>query len=133
MSRYPDWPQILDGCIEAGKSRTFEYGSFDCCLFAADTVLAMTGVDYAAPFRGYASQADAAVILDDHGGLQGLLTHVLGEPVHVSQMGRGDVCLVEGALGLSTGVCTGSMCWVPSPSGLVPVPRDRAVCAWKVA
>jgi hypothetical protein len=52
MKRYEDWPQRLVAAIEAARGRPFSWGAMDCCLFAADVVLAMTGVDYAAGFRG---------------------------------------------------------------------------------
>ncbi len=38
----------------------FEWGKHDCALFAANGILAMTGVDIAAPFRGrYSDEAGA--------------------------------------------------------------------------
>jgi len=59
----------------------FEYGKSDCCQFVADCIEAIEPRygDLAAPFR-YGSKREAASILRKHGGLEGLVTLILGEP-----------------------------------------------------
>ena len=54
------WRQQLDALIASRMAAPFAWGAHDCCLFAADAVLAQTGEDPAAEFRGtYASAAEA--------------------------------------------------------------------------
>jgi hypothetical protein len=121
--------------IEAARTQPFAYGSFDCCLFAADVVLAMTGVDYAASFRGYDTKTGAYRIIAEHGSLAALLTSVLGEPIEPSFAGRGDVVLadietVEG--GESAGICLGAFCAFPKDIGFALHSRTVVKLAWKI-
>ena len=56
--RLHDWPERLSAAIAAAAGTPFDYGQHDCCLFAADCVLAVTGVDLAADWRGrYGTEA----------------------------------------------------------------------------
>lgn len=51
VSRFENWPTRLSAFLDARRAARFEYGGHDCCLFVADALLAMTGVDFAAAFR----------------------------------------------------------------------------------
>lgn len=138
--RRHDWPQRLEECVDAARWRSFEYGAFDCCLFAADCVLAMTGTDCAAPFRGYESKIAAYRLIAEHGSLQGLLTSVLGEPVQPAFARRGDVVIAEIATiegdAESVGICLGANCVFagayPHKQGIYFCSRDRARLAWRI-
>jgi hypothetical protein len=134
MKRYEDWPQRLVAAIEAARGRPFAWGAMDCCLFAADVVLAMTGVDYAAGFRGrYDSRAGAVALLGARGGLEAVATSALGEPLPTTLMAqRGDVVMVRSPEGPALGVCEGVMAWFAGPDGVVPRPMREAVKAWRV-
>lgn len=50
--RQPGWRERLNAVIEAARRKPFEYGVFDCALFQADCVEALTGHDFAAADRG---------------------------------------------------------------------------------
>jgi hypothetical protein len=65
MTRFDDWPERLEKFLAQSKDKaSLEWGSFDCCLFSCDAVLAITGVDLAADFRGeYSSEMGAAKLL----------------------------------------------------------------------
>jgi hypothetical protein len=134
--RYPDWPQRLSETIEAARIRTFTYGAFDCALFAADCVLAITGVDHAASFRGYDSRIAAYRIIAEHGSLAGLLTALLGEPIEPAFAGRGDVVLAEIPVaegeGESVGICLGAFCAFPKDVGFALHPRTVAQLSWRI-
>lgn len=57
--RLHDWPERLSEVVAAARDRPFEYGTHDCCLFAADCIEAVTGRDLAAVWRGqYATLED---------------------------------------------------------------------------
>jgi hypothetical protein len=133
--RYPDWPQRLDATLAAARTRSFDFGKFDCALFAADCVLAMTGIDHAEKFRGYDSQTAAYRIIAEHGSLAGLLTSLLGEPIEPAMAGRGDVVLAQIPAedeGLTVGICLGVFCAFPWKVGFVMHPRTVATLAWRV-
>lgn len=72
----------------------FAFGHCDCCLFAARIAEAITGIDYSAAFE-YADEADAERLIAEAGGLSGLLTSILGDPVGVEALDYGDPCLVN--------------------------------------
>jgi len=59
VSRLPDWRERLAAFVAARRETPFAWGAADCCLTSADAVCAMTGVDLAAPLRGYRSQFGA--------------------------------------------------------------------------
>lgn len=51
MQRYHDWTTKLRDEIRT-HNRPFSYGENDCCTFVCDCILAMTGTDVYADFRG---------------------------------------------------------------------------------
>ncbi|HEY1723953.1 MAG TPA: hypothetical protein VGF89_00915 [Steroidobacteraceae bacterium] len=135
--RFPDWPQRLDAAIEVARSLPFAYGTHDCCLFAADVVLAVTGEDHAAQLRGtYTSEQDAQALLEQLGGLEAFVRSKLGEPIHVAMAGRGDIMLADApppATLSGLGVCIGLRCAFADTRGLAFIPRQRCRLAWKIS
>jgi hypothetical protein len=103
--RLPDWQDRLTLFIELRRSMAFAWGSNDCALFAADAVVAMTGVDFGAPFRGrYDDAAGAALALRDYGGGTLLRTfdrHLDRRAIAFAQ--RGDLAMARGAIGVIMG------------------------------
>jgi hypothetical protein len=70
MTRAPNWPATLARFIEERRAWDFDWGSHDCCMFAADWVMAATGVDPALHFRStYFNARGAADTLRIHGGI----------------------------------------------------------------
>jgi hypothetical protein len=71
-------------------------------------VQAITGIDYAADFRGaYQSKGDSEKVLcgASYEGIFDVLTDRLGDPVPVSQLKRGDVVLYTSEHGQTVGIC----------------------------
>ena len=61
LTRLPGWQGALDRFLTAHRETRFQYGVWDCCLFACDAIEVMTGVDVAAQFRGrYHSRTTSA-------------------------------------------------------------------------
>lgn len=52
MKRTPGWRARLNAAIENARLQPFVPGVFDCALFQADCVMALTGHDFAAGVRG---------------------------------------------------------------------------------
>ena len=138
MTRLVGWQEPFYAFIEEAHRREFSYGVFDCCLFAADAVRVITGVDYAAELRGYTSKFEAYRIVAEYGSLEAMITALLGrEPVHVSRAMVGDVLLgpgplVEGESGETCGVCTSTKWLAPQGKGLRAVDRSLARLAWRI-
>jgi len=72
MKRREDWAERLEnflearGCYLSAQQKPFEWGTNDCAMFACDAVQEMTGVDLAAEFRGYGSEAGAAQAMAEY-------------------------------------------------------------------
>lgn len=133
--RVADWPERLNALLAERYARPFAFGSNDCCLFAADTVLALTGFDLGAALRGqYSTAEEAARVLQEEGGVQALATTMLGQPRELPLLAqRGDVVCVEMEGRLSLGVVVGNGQWcAPGASGLVFRPMSEVLQAWEV-
>ena len=65
MTRAQHWAtREYHGFLRERAKTPFAWGANDCALFAADGILAMTGVDIAADFRGqYSDQAAAFALI----------------------------------------------------------------------
>jgi len=120
-------PEIL----EKYRALPFEWGTMDCCIFAANVVRDLTGVDVAEDLRGtYNTKFGAAKVILPYGDLQGLLVERFGVPRPAVLARRGDFVLgpvPEPALG----VCTGNRAVFKSDGGLVALPLARCYRSWK--
>lgn len=134
MRRFEDWPRRLAAAIEAARTRPFTWGRHDCALWAADWVLACTGEDLAAGFRGrYATRAQAVALLGARGGLEAVVTSALGAPLATPRLARrGDVVSVTTDEGPALGVCDGPRAWFVGPHGLIAKPMAAWTTAWRV-
>lgn len=136
LQRFEDWPSRLSAAVEAARTTPFVWGVSDCCLFAADCVLAMTDVDLAAEYRGrYRSKRGAYATLKRRfgGGVEAAARHALDAPLPSALMAqRGDVVLVDTAEGPALGVCLGRHCGCRGRTETVFVPLANARLAWRV-
>lgn len=136
--RRQDWPERLAELVEARRAEPFRWGAHDCCLFAADAVLALTGRDPAAAWRGrYATEAEAEAVLAEAGSLVetvALACAAAGLPEIPAPAAarRGDLALINQGNQPAMGVVLGEAIAAPGPDGLACVPLDRAIRAWAV-
>ena len=113
----------------------FEWGVFDCCLFAADAVQAVTGVDLAERYRGYHGARQGLRTLDRAGGVGLIATRALGFPQRLDVARPGDLVLVPAdkrdreALAV---VVSGDVATLPGAVGLVQAPRRMWRYLWTV-
>jgi hypothetical protein len=108
--RIVGWAEAMYAAIDAASQKDFAWGSHDCCMFAADILLAMTGVDYAGPVRGYTTQEEAQAIIDGYGGMEAMVTALIGVDsmdAKGKNVRRGDLVLMTKELGDTLGVCIG--------------------------
>lgn len=136
--RKTNWCSCLHETIDAARNRAFNYGTFDCALFAADCVKAMTGTDYAESLRGYQSKMDAYRIVASYGSLQSMITSLLQrEPIAVQFAQPGDVVLASADLGPGEsgeviGICLGTRFAAPEFTGISMRPMKLAIAAWRI-
>lgn len=66
--RYRDWSARLSRYFDEATSKEFNWGEFDCALNAAESTLAITGVDLASQYRGqYSTEEEAYELLRKNG------------------------------------------------------------------
>lgn len=83
--------QALGRYIESCSRRAFGWGTWDCCLFAADAVKAMTGRDPASRLRAtYCNEAEALAIITAGGGIDSIVEKAGLKPV-TSPFQNGDI------------------------------------------
>lgn len=132
MPRLKDWPSRLDAVLAKARSRPFEWGAQDCCLFAADDVEACTGVDHAALWRGsYSDAAGGLELLERLGGLRALAGKV-GPSIRPTLAGAGDIGLAELEGRESLVVHSGQVWLGAARSGLLIIPAASVASAWRV-
>lgn len=128
VKRTPNWRLDLISYLEASARRPFRHGTHDCALFLAGGVLAMTGVDFAAPYRGrYTTQRGGFRVLkaDGYADHIALARAKLSEkPVAFAR--EGDGAIIPGALVDALGIVQGSMIYVLRENGLACVPLTAA-------
>ena len=80
--------------LNAIESRSFQYGSTDCCQFAREIVQQITGREIEAPTYGSESEADD--IVEGFGGYQKMISALLDqEPSPIDSLRTGDPVLLE--------------------------------------
>lgn len=113
----------------------YAWGRHDCALFAAGAVEAMTGVDFAADYRGkYDDEDGARRVLTTIGceDVGDLASRYLPE-IMPAEARRGDVVMIEGQRGPFLAVVDGRTAVGPSARGLTHTPVEMASRAWGVA
>ena len=137
VNRKQNWPLLLSAFLRDRKDAAFIWGANDCLMFAADAVLALTGFDPAAQWRGrYSTKEEAEALLHEFGGVPGLITKGLGIEGHdkVLKAKRGDVVMVSTDAGLAGGVIddrgTGIAVPTPEGNGWKRLPLSSAVKVW---
>lgn len=132
--RLRDWQSRLAALVAQRWAMPFAWGVHDCCLFAADAVLAVTGHDPAADLRGtYRTAAEAVVALARAGGLAGLAIERAGRVVPAEAAQAGDIGLLEPGRGAlpALAVCAGTHWLAPGRHGLVAHPAHHVRRAWR--
>jgi hypothetical protein len=130
--RFFDWEERLAIHIDNCNENTYQLGVWDCALFAADCIKAMTGDDVASDFREKYSDDETmnTVIKESAKGLITLLSKIVGKPCSTYLARRGDIVMDDAGV---IGVCVGSMFYSVSESGgLISMSMQHAVRAWRV-
>jgi hypothetical protein len=141
MKRLDGWPGLLGAFIASRREIPFRWGSNDCCLFACDAALIMTGEDLARGFRDTydtarsATRAMNALGASSVGELADIFAERLGiRVVPPSFAQRGDVMLLKRELGESLGIVSlnGLDIWAPAEEGLAEIPIQEGLRAWRI-
>ena len=133
--RHQDWSKRFNMLIQVSHNKLFVWGTHDCCLFAADVVNELTGIDHAQFLRGrYRTHLGAARIIKKLGGVKVIVENALGDEIQPLLAQRGDIVLIKTKeFGDTLAVCAGEYCFAPGYNGLAKVSIQEAVAAWRVA
>lgn len=131
--RQEGWEISLRELLEQRANTTFAWGSHDCCALASSCVEALTGADvWPQDIPEYTTKEEAQQILSDRGGIEELVSSVMGDPVTPQFARRGDVVQYNIAGMPTLGVCVGAVAAFPALVGLVHVPMSKCLRAWRV-
>lgn len=130
-----DWVARLNQTIADAHGSTFNYGVFNCGLFAArccDAIREQGGAEDELRTH-FVDEATAKAWVQESGGIPALLTVRLGESVPWWKSQRGDLCTVMTPFdGEAVGVSTGEGIAFLSLAGVVHLKIDKALACWKV-
>lgn len=133
--RLPDWKSRLIAFVSDAARTPFQPGVHDCALFSAGAVLAMTGVDYAANWRGrYTTLTGGLRVLRKAGFADHIdLAARTFDEVHPAFADLGDLAVIPTPEGDVLGVVQGEMIYGLNKGGIAYTPRVRATRAFRVA
>jgi hypothetical protein len=121
--------------ITENMHKPFDWGRWDCCLFACDCVKAMTGVDPGFAFRerySTAKGAQKALKKVGHGDIESTFSHYFGPVKPRLNASQTDLVLLDTTLGDAVGVVTGAGVFCTGENGLVRMPLSAIKGCWKV-
>ena len=114
------------------QGRAFDFGATDCCQFARALVRKISGVDHGSEWV-YNTFDEAQRILDDHGGLEPLISQYLGASVPLDQLTIGDLCLIRGPWEFEMMAARSARgAYAPSSQGVVYIAEHRIQCGWPI-
>lgn len=126
LTRQPNWPRQLNEYLMSVRERTYMLGTWDCCMFAAGAIEAITGVDPMSDLRGtYTTHEEYLRSLQALGQstLYDALVDRFGPPIPGVQAKRGDLAWYEGCCGIIIGRT--AIFIFEAGYGLVPITHIR--------
>ena len=133
IDRLPDWPARLSELVTRAHALPFAWGSHDCCLWAADAVVALTGRDPAIDLRGlYFDEFGAYRALRAVGGLLGAGQRTGRRLTNPRFALDGDVAIVSDGRLPMLAVRSADVWLCAATQGLHALPIDAARIAWGV-
>lgn len=128
--RIEGWESRMDKALQ--ETGAFAWGTNDCCMFVFRVAEAITGIDYAKPYRGYKTASGAAKRLVKYDGVEGMATNSFGESKNKLLAKRGDVVSFDTQDGIALGLCIGDKIAAMSQNGLVFISMKNAIRGWSV-
>lgn len=140
MIRFHDWPTRLAKYFEDCHETPFEYGAFDCVLFACGALKAMTGIHPLKQYIGkYQTPVGAARQMKSYAGggvaeVVGKASRAIGlKSVEPALAKRGDMAVVPFEGGHAWGVVDldgRSVRALCRPTGTTQVPLATVTACW---
>jgi hypothetical protein len=134
VARLSDWRPRFSSYLIDVAFKPFAWGENDCAMHPGNAVLAMTGVDLVADFRGrYFTELGAtrALIKYGAGDLASTLAQRLPE-IDPRDAVCGDVVILDGPLGATGGLRLKTCISAVTPNGTRPYALDLVTRAFQV-
>lgn len=138
VRRLDDWPSRLTALLAEREAAPFAWGTNDCCMFAADAIQAMTGIDPARALRGYKTARGAAGRISRGGGVTSIAdagASACGwSRINPCFAARGDIVTVDTDHGVALAVISldGRRALCPGEIELLYLPVPRTGPAWRI-
>jgi hypothetical protein len=142
LTRLPNWQSALSAYLTSVAAAPFAYGRFDCGLFVAGAVDAMTGVDVVPGVRGAYNDRRSAFArvrsLCGAATMEALADHLTAQygmtEVAPVMARRGDVVQLRRGRSSSLGIVAmhGTEILTPYHGGLLRLPLAHAARAWHI-
>jgi hypothetical protein len=127
------WQDRFAAYFETARTRKFEWGIFDCCLFAADVVDTITGSTFRSQLAAcYTDESSALAYIASFGTLDAAVSSWLGPSQAPNFAGPGDIVIANLDNGPTVGVCLGTKCAFASVGAPIYTQRDVIVSCWPI-
>ena len=136
MKRLDNWTVRVHEYLEMKHGTPFKWGESDCCLFACNIVMVMTGVDIAKKWRGkYKTARGAKRFLKR--GLNTVTEETMEEfncaEVKIPFRRRFDLALIESGQGLALGVINAhGNVWAQGENKMEEMPSSCILRVWRI-
>jgi hypothetical protein len=142
--RQQSWPDDLHRHVMDRRDTGFAWGTHDCCMFAADSIQEITGVDPAPEFRGkYHTEAEAVALIKtitggstpEDAAVYVAQKNSFAELKNVLFAQRGDLVIYDSESGPVAGVVhlNGKDALFVGASGLFRQPLRKCRRAWRIS
>lgn len=135
MKRLSDWRARLDRYLDDVDTEHFQWGVFDCGIFVAGCIKAMTDVDLAAGIAGSYSDFAGSIRVLRKRGYQDHVAYFAAHlrEIHPSEATHGDIAVVPAVQGqYSLALVNNQSLICLSESGRRPLSRSAALRAFRV-
>ena len=137
MKRVPDWDMKLAVFLKENRERDFEWGKWDCCIFANACLKVICGQDVIPKTLKWKDEKSAFKAIKDYGGtldnaLEKAALAAGMEPVEVHFVTTGDLVVVMDENKPVAGISDGSRVMSPSDGGYAFSLPSTIEKAWRV-
>jgi hypothetical protein len=136
FKRVDGWQNDLLHFVDVNQHTPFEYGVFDCALWAADCLRVQTGFDIAERWRGKYTDLTSGMRLVKNDGFKDHVDVFAQQMYEVpgSHAQFGDLVTVEGIDSMtSVGICMGHVIYAPTQTVMGVMLLASAIRTFRVA
>lgn len=137
MKRLPDWDIKLSEFLKENRERDFEWGKWDCCIFANACLKAISGKDVIPKTLKWTDEESAFKAIKEYGGtldkaLEKAALAAGMEAVDVNFVTTGDLVVVMDENKPVAGISDGSRVMSPSDGGYAFSLPSTIEKAWRI-